>query len=145
MPVQDPSVDSFNARNNTKVYILVDGQRVGRVQSFREDITNNVQVLSELGRDFMVELKKGITAYSFSIARFYTRKDVFRSLKTGGVFSLMVRDTAGLNDNGTGAAEILEFFQKCMIQTISYDYTNGAATIGQNASVVAIGRGKADV
>lgn len=145
MPLQDPSVDSLYARNNTKVFLLVDGQRVGRVQSFREDISNNVQVLSELGRDIAVELKKGITTYAFTIARFYTRNDVFRDLKTGGVFSLMVRDTAGLNIDGTGGAEILEYFSKCMIQSISTDYTNGAATVAQNASVVAIGRGKVGV
>jgi hypothetical protein len=69
-------------------------QRVGRVQSFREDITNNVQVLDELGRAFAVELKKGITHYTFNIARFYTRKDVFRSLKLGRVFGLQVQDHA---------------------------------------------------
>lgn len=145
MPVQDPSVDQFFARNNTKVFILVNGERVGRVQSFREDVSNNVQVLSELGRDIAVELKKGITTYAFTIARFYTRNDVFRALKTGGVFSLMVNDTAGLNSNGTGSTEVLEFFDKCMIQSISYDYTNGSATVAQNASVVAIGSGKANV
>jgi hypothetical protein len=56
---QDPSIDNLNARNNTKVFIVVDGQRVGRVQSFREDITNNVQVLDELGRDVRGRAQEG--------------------------------------------------------------------------------------
>lgn len=139
------SIDNINARNNTRVFIVVDGARVGRVQSFREDITNNVQVLDELGRAFAVELKKGITHYAFNIARFYTRTDVFRSLKLGAVFGLQVQDHAQSAGTTNGAFEVLESFTQCAINTISYDYTTGQATVGQNAAVVAIGRGKAGV
>src|SRR3954470_6820775 len=92
------SYDNINARNNTKVYLVIDGQRVGRVQSFSESIANNVQVLAELGRQYMVELKKGITSYTFSIAKFYCRSDVSDKIKLGSVFSLMIRDTAPGDD-----------------------------------------------
>ncbi len=102
MAVQDPSIDSVNARNNTKVYLSINHQRVGRVQSFRQDVSNNVQVLTELGRDVAVELKKGITIFTFSIARFYCRSDAMDAIKGGQVFSLGIRDTAG--SDGSGAA-----------------------------------------
>lgn len=139
----DSSIDAFAARNNTRVYILLNGERVGRVQSIREDIQNNVQVLSELGRAYAVELKKGITTYTFSIAKFYCRNDAMDSLKLGQIFSLAIRDVAATMEDGSGggAAEILEYFAACAITSISRDYTNGAASIGENASVVTIGKG----
>ena len=74
------STDNIQARNSTKVYIKINGARVGRVQSLQQSITNNVQVLNELGRAFAVELKKGITQYSFSIAKFYARNDAFEAM-----------------------------------------------------------------
>lgn len=142
-PAQNPSIDGSYARNNTKVYLVVNGQRVGRIQSVRLDQSNNVQVLDELGRDVAVELKKGITHYSFSVAKFYARNDVFSDIRDGAIFSLAVRDTAGVNTDGTGRAgpQVLEFFQSCMVQTVSFDYTAGAVTVGLNANIVTIGRG----
>lgn len=131
-----PSIDGVTARNNTLIDILIDGARVGRVQSFREDVSNNVQVLAELGRAYMVELKKGITSYSFTISRFYTRSDVFDSLKKGKVFGLSVAD-----QSVAGNVETLEHFDRCMIQSISSDYTVGQASVGQNATVVVVGQG----
>jgi hypothetical protein len=136
-----PSYDGIVSRNSTKVYIEVNGQRVGRLQSVREDITNNVQVLDELGRAFAVELKKGITHYSFSIARFYARSDVFDSLKLGQIFALSIVDTSSVDDTGAGQREVLEYFERCSITTISRDYTVGQAVVGENAQVVTIGQG----
>ncbi len=134
------SGDNIQARNSTKVFLKINGVRVGRVQSLRQDITNNVQVLNELGRSFAVELKKGITNYSFSIAKFYARSDAFEAIKLGQVFSLTIIDYAGVDDGG-GNEDTLEYFERCAIQTISRDYTVGAATVGENATVVAIGQG----
>lgn len=149
MPVS-ASVDSVVARNNSKVYIVVNGAAVGRVQSISESIANNVQVLDELGSQFAVELKKGITHYTFQIARFYCRSDAFEAIKLGQVFSLEIHDRSNVasfsNDPlaGGGAEEILEKFSRCAITSLTRDYSVGQASVGENASVVAIGQG-ADV
>lgn len=129
------SIDGVTARNNTFVVLQLDGRNIGRVQQFREDINNNVQVLAELGREYMVEMQKGITAYSFSISRFYCVADYIDALKLGAVFSLAVRDQTN------PAAEILESFPRCMMTSVSRDYTIGQAAIGENASVVTVGKG----
>lgn len=129
-----PSTDTVNARNNTLISLLVDGQRVGRVQQFHEDQNNNVQVMAELGRDYMVELQKGITSYSFTIATFYVRSDIMDDLKAGLVFGLSVVDS------GAGG-EVLEQFSRCMIGSLSRDWTIGQAAVGQNAQVVVAGKG----
>lgn len=130
------SIDNVTARNNTLIIIQFNGQRVGRVQQFREGITNNVQVLAELGRAYMVEMKKGITAYSFSISKFMCRNDVMDQLKLGAVFSLSIRD------EGVGlGAETIEYFPSCMINSMSRDYTIGQASVGESAEVVTIGKG----
>lgn len=142
MSLVTPSLDNIAARSSTEVVIVFNGQKVGRVQSFREDITNNIQVLAELGRAFNVELKKGVTTYTFTISRFYCRSDVIDQLKLGSIFSLAVRDEATVPINsGGGQAETLEFFPKCAMQSVSRDYTIGAATVGENATVVTIGQG----
>lgn len=129
-----PSIDSLIARNNTLINLLINGQRVGRVQQFREDINNNVQVLAELGSAFMVQLNKGITSYSFSLSRFYCRTDAMDLLKKGQVFGLEVQD------RGDGGAS-LEYFPSCSIAQLSRDYTVGQASIGENATVAVIGEG----
>lgn len=135
------AVDAITSRNSTRISIVVNGARVGRVQSFNENISNNVQVLAELGRAYMAEIKKGITSYSFSIAKFYARNDAFEALKLGAIFSLEIRDENLVSDGGTGVAESLEYFPMCAMQSVSLDYTIGQATVGQNASVVTIGKG----
>lgn len=136
IPVVQPSIDGITARNNTLVNLIMAGQRIGRVQQFREDINNNVQVLAELGNAYMVQFNKGITSYSFTIARFYCRADVFDELKLGAPFGLSVRD------DGIGAgAETLEYFPSCSIASLSRDYTVGQASVGENATVVVIGKG----
>lgn len=138
----DPAaVDGIYSRNSTRIYLLVNGQRVGRVQQFREDIANNVQVLAELGNAYMAELKKGITRYSFTIARFYARNDVMDDLKLGRVFSIAVRDQNLVSDGGNGRSQQLEYFPACMIDNMSRDYTIGQASVGENATVVTIGKG----
>lgn len=141
-PDQDPSSDALYARNATRIYLNVTlpggkPQRVGRVQSMREDITNNVQVLDELGRAYAVELKKGITHYTFSIAKFYCRSDVFDSLKLGSIFGLSISD----HNNAYSAYSTLEYFSRCAITAISRDFTIGQAVVGENATVVTIGKG----
>lgn len=140
-----PSTDAIQARNSTKVNLAFqipggNWARVGRVQSMSEDISNNVQVLMELGSQFAVELKKGITTFSFSIARFYVHTDVFDGLSNGATFAMQITD-----DSGNGSV-VLEQFQSCAINTISRSFQQGQATVGQNASVVVIGQsyGQAD-
>jgi hypothetical protein len=147
---QSPSLDSITARSSTKVYLSVAGRRVARVQSLQQSITNNIQVLNELGSQFAVELKKGITSYSFTIARFFTRLDAFEDLKLGQVFALEIFDNSAVSDfsgdpltSGSGAATILELFQACSITTISRDFTVGQAVVAENATVVTIGQGYA--
>lgn len=129
-----PSIDGLVARNNTLINLLINGLRVGRVQQFREDINNNVQVLAELGSAYMVQLNKGITSYSFSISRFTCRNDAMDLLKKGQVFGLEVQD------RGDGGAS-LEYFPSCAIASISSDYTIGQASVGQNATIAVIGEG----
>lgn len=129
-----PSLDGLIARNNTLINLLINGQRVGRVQQFREDINNNVQVLAELGSAFMVQLNKGITSYSFSLSRFTCRQDAMDVLKKGQVFGLEVQDAG---DGGVS----LEYFPSCAIASLSRDYTIGQASVGENASVAVIGEG----
>lgn len=129
------SIDNLTARNNTSVTIAFRGQRVGRVQQFRSSQANNVQVLSELGRDFMVEMQKGLTVFTFSISSFFLRNDVFETIRNGETFGLVVADSAGL-------AETLDQFDQCMLQSLDRSYSAGAVTVGQDASIVAIGKGK---
>jgi hypothetical protein len=132
------SLDQLTARNNTKIYLAINGSRVGRVQQMSHDRSNNVQVLSELGRDVAVELAKGITIHTFTIARFFCRNDVFGGIQNGEPFSLSIRDTAA-SDGAQASTEVLEYFRQCMVQSISRSFTNGQATVAQNATVVAIG------
>jgi hypothetical protein len=134
-----PSIDSVIARNATKIELAfnVSGSgwvRVGRVQSMSQDTANNVQVLSELGSQFAVELKKGITTFSFTIAKFYVHTDVFDPLRSGAIFGIQLSDTSVV------PTSVLEQFQSCSMNSVSRQYTSGQATVAQNASVVAIGQ-----
>lgn len=138
VPNQNPSIDGISVRNATRVNLafrLPGGSwaRVGRVQSMSEDITNNVQVLTELGSQYAVELKKGITTFSFSIARFYCRNDVFDQLSGGAIFGMMITDDSG------SSSVVLEQFQQCALTSVSRSFATGQSTVAQNASVVTIG------
>lgn len=138
VPNQNPSIDATYSRNATRVNLafkLPGGPwaRVGRVQSLQEDRTNNVQVLTELGSQVAVELKKGITTFTFSIARFYTRSDVFDQLAGGAIFGLMI------TDDSSSSSVVLEQFQQCAITSVSRSFVGTQTTVGQNASVVTIG------
>lgn len=142
----DQSVDAFSARNSTKIYLEIQAEggkkeRIGRVQSMDESRTNNFQVLTELGRDYAVELKKGITTFTFTIARFWVRSDVMDNLKSGLPFSLWVKDGTNLNADGTGSAEVLEYFQWCAVTALSRSFTNGQVTVAENATVAIAGPG----
>lgn len=129
------AIDKLASRNNTAVTITLRGQRVGRVQQFRSSQANNVQVIAELGRDYMVEMAKGLTVFSFSISTFFVRGDVFEPIRNGEAFGLVITDSAGV-------AEVIDSFDQCMLQSLDRSYAAGAVTIGQDASVVAIGKGK---
>lgn len=144
VPAQPPSTDSIASRNATKInlQIALPGgafARVGRVQSISEDIANNVQVLLELGSQYAVELKKGVSTFSFSIAKMYVHTDVFDQLRGGAIFSLAVTDDSGVTVTGAGTSSVLEMFNSCAITSISRSFAQGQATIAQNASVVTIG------
>lgn len=137
-PKQNPSIDSTFARNATKVNLAIKvpgggWARVGRVQSMTEDISNNVQVLMELGSQVAVELKKGITTFTFSIAKFYVRSDVFDQLIGGAIFGMQISDNSG------SRAVVLEQFNQCAMNSVSRSFAQGQATIAQNATVVTIG------
>lgn len=129
------ALDAITARNNTAITIAFNGQRVGRIQQFSESQANNVQVFGELGRDYMIEMQKGMTAFTFSISSFYVRNDVMDTLRGGAVFGLVLTD-------GAGVAETIDTFQQCMITSLNRSYSSGAVTVGQDASVVALGKGK---
>jgi len=124
------AVGDITARNNTSVELLVDGNAVGRIQQFTENVDNNVQVLAELGRDYMVEMQKGVTEYSFTVNSFYVKSDVMDDLKAGVPFTLSI------TENGT---ETVTHFDKCMLDTLKRSYTVGQAAIGQEATIRVIG------
>jgi hypothetical protein len=143
-PTQNPSIDSTFSRNATRINVAIKlpggaWARVGRVQSIQEDIANNVQVLAELGSQVMVELKKGITQFTFSIAKMYVRSDVFDQLRDGAIFGLMISDDSAVVPNGGGRSIVLEQFKSCALTSVSRTFTSGQATVAQNASVVTIG------
>lgn len=129
------SLDTLTSRNNTAVTIKFKGSTVGRIQQFRSSQSNNVQVIAELGRAFMVEMSAGVRQFSFAVSTFYVRNDAIDALRKGEVFSLVVSDATG------GTAETLTSFDQCMIQSLSRTYAAGAVTIGQDAEIVAIGNG----
>lgn len=130
----NPSTDTLTTRNNTLIVLTMNGQRVGRVQQFSEEINNNVQVLAEIGRDYMVELQRGIVSYTFSMAKFLARADVFDDLKLGKVFGLAVTDTGAGN-------EVIEYFPRCMMSSVSLSWAVGQAAVGVNAQVAVVGKG----
>lgn len=130
------AVDSIESRNNTHILLVYNGQRVGRVQQFSKEANNNVQVLAELGRDYMVEMLRGIRSYSFRVSKFLVRNDVVDALRNGEVFSIAVQDDTNAASTGV---EVLENFSRCAITSISESYTTGQATIVQDAQIVTIG------
>jgi hypothetical protein len=130
------NLDNLSSRNNTAVTILLNGSRVGRIQQFRVSQANNVQVIAELGRDYMIEMAKGLTVFTFAISTFYTRNDAFEAIRAGNPFGLSISDASG------GVAEVIDQFNHCMVQSLDRSFSAGAVTIGQDASVVAIGNGK---
>lgn len=140
LPTQNPSIDALYTRNATRVNLSIrlpggTWARIGRVQSMTEDIANNVQVLMEIGSQVAVELKKGISTYTFSIAKFYVRSDVFDQLRDGAIFGLMISD----DSDSVAGSIVLEQFQQCSMNSVSRSFNQGQATVAQNASVVTIG------
>src|ERR1035437_839222 len=129
------SVDSTTSRNATKInlrFLMPGGnswERVGRVQSLSEDITNNVQALMELGSQYVVELKKGITSFTFSIAKMYVRGDKFDDLVNGAIFGLEIADEGIQLSDGTLSPEIIEQFSYCAVTSISRSFQQGQATV----------------
>jgi hypothetical protein len=127
------SGNTIISRNATRINILLNGARVGRVQSMSRSGNNNIQVLRELGAQVAVELKKGISEYTFSIAKMLIRNDPFIEMEQGAIFSLESKDEA------TGG-EQLDLFNYCAINSIDRQYTAGQATVALNVTVVTIGQ-----
>jgi hypothetical protein len=124
---------SITSRNATRINVVLNGARVGRVQSMGQSAANNMQVLRELGAQVAVELKKGISEYTFSIAKMLIRNDPFIELEQGAIFSLETKDEAV-------GGEQLDLFNYCAINSIDRQYTAGQATVALNATVVTIGQ-----
>lgn len=124
---------TITSRNATRINLVVNGARVGRVQSMSRSANNNIQVLRELGAQVAVELKKGISEYTFSIAKMLIRNDVFVELEQGAIFSLETKDEAV-------SGEQLDLFNFCAFNSIDRQYTAGQATVALNTTVVTIGQ-----
>ena len=138
-PDVDPSIDGIYARNATHINLRVSlpngaYARVGRVLSVSRQQSNNVQVLAELGSQVMVELKKGITQYNFSISKLYVHNDVFDQIADGAVFGMELTD-----DTASGGGVILDQFSRCAINSISVSYGAGQVTVAEDCQVVTIG------
>lgn len=150
MPILEPKEvagrGAITSRNATRINLRIAKpgggfERVGRVQSMSRSANNNVQVLRELGAQVAVELKKGISEYTFTIAKMWARTDVFDELEQGAIFGLETVDESGISPAlGTGAAELLDVFNYCAINSIDRQYTAGQATVAVNATVVTIGQ-----
>ena len=127
------SGNTITSRNATRINVLLNGARIGRVQSMSRSGNNNIQVLRELGAQVAVELKKGISEYTFSIAKMLIRTDPFIELEQGAIFSLETKDEAV-------GGEQLDLINYCAINSIDRQYAAGQATVALNASVVTIGQ-----
>ncbi len=140
-PEETPGRGGITSRNATRINLKINNHRVGRVQSMGRSANNNIQVLRELGAQVAVELKKGISEYTFSIAKMWVRNDVIDELEQGAVFELETVDESGINPvTAAGSTEVLDLFKQCAINSLDRQYTAGQATIAANASVVVIGQ-----
>lgn len=145
-PEEKAGASGITSRNATRVNLVITApggkpQRVGRVQSINRSVNNNVQVLRELGAQVLVELKKGITEYTFSIAKMWIRNDVFDELEQGAIFELQTQDeSANTPLNTAGQTEILDVFKQCAFNTLDRQYAAGQATIMASGTVVVIGQ-----
>jgi hypothetical protein len=140
-PEERAGAGGITSRNATRINLKINNNRVGRVQSMGRSASNNIQVLRELGAQVAVELKKGISEYSFSIAKMWVRNDVIDELEQGAIFELETVDESGINPvSGAGTSEVLDLFRQCAINSLDRQYTAGQATIAANASVVVIGQ-----
>lgn len=140
-PEETPGFSKITSRNATRINLKINNERIGRVQSMSASANNNVQVLRELGAQVAVELKKGISEYTFTIAKMLGRPDKFVELEQGAIFELETVDEAGINPAlSTGTTEALDFFKYCAINSIDRSYTAGQATVALNVTVVTIGQ-----
>jgi hypothetical protein len=141
IPTDSAGAGGITSRNATRINLRINNSRVGRVQSMSRSANNNMQVLRELGAQVAVELKKGISEYTFSIAKMWARTDVFDELEQGAIFELETVDESGANAlSGVGSTTILDLFKYCAINSIDRQYTAGQATVAVNATVVTIGQ-----
>jgi hypothetical protein len=140
-PEETPGAGRITSRNATRINLRINNKRVGRVQTLGRSAANNIQVLRELGAQVAVELKKGISEYSFSITKMWVRNDVIDELEQGAIFELETVDESGINPvSGSGTSEVLDLFKYCSINSLDRQYTAGQATIAANVSVVTIGQ-----
>jgi hypothetical protein len=145
MAIQRPEevvgASGITSRNATRINLKINNSRVGRVQSLGRSANNNIQVLRELGAQVAVELKKGISEYTFTISKMWVRNDVIDELEQGKVFELETVDESGVNPvSGGGSSEVLDLFKYCAINSLDRQYTAGQATVATNISVVVIGQ-----
>lgn len=137
---------SIVSRNATRINLRIAKpgggyERIGRIQSMSRDANNNVQVLRELGAQVLVELKKGISEYTFTIAKMFVRNDPFEELEQGAIFAIETVDESGISPvTGGGSSSLLDVFNYCAINTIGRSYVAGQATVALNATVVTIGQ-----
>jgi hypothetical protein len=140
-PKEEPGAGGITSRNATRINLRINNNRVGRVQSMGRSANNNVQVLRELGAQVAVELKKGISEYTFTIAKMWVHNDVIDELEQGAIFELETVDESAQNPiTGSGSTEILDLFKYCAINSLDRQYTAGQATVAANVSVVVIGQ-----
>lgn len=142
----------LSSRNATRINLSIEvtnpstgkpeQKRVGRILTLSESVNNNMQALRELGAQVLVELKKGITEYSFTIDKMWVRGDYFDELIQGAIFSLETVDEGGVNPGNptAGGSEALEVFKYCAIDSAQKTITAGQATVAFSVRVVTIGQ-----
>lgn len=145
-PGEPAGLGGISSRNATRINLVLhingERRRIGRVLTLSKSVNNNVQALRELGSQVLVELKKGISEYSFTISKMYTRTDAFDLLAQGAIFELETLDSGLIvpGSGNSGNVEVLDLFQNCAVNTFQQSITAGQATVATSVSVVVIGQ-----
>lgn len=145
-PGEPAGLKGVSSRNATRINLVlhIEGERrrIGRVLTLSKSANNNMQALREIGSQVLVELKKGISEYSFTISKMWTRADAFDLLAQGAIFELETLDSGLIvpGSNETGNVEVLDLFKYCAVNSYQQTYTAGQATVASSVSVVTIGQ-----